>query len=240
MSKKILAMIPGRMGSERLPVKNLALIDGRPMISYAVEAAVQSGVFDRVIVNSDGAPIGNVASQYGAEFYHRVSELGSSETKSDEVVYDFMKQHPSDYVAWVNPTSPLQTSEEVRNVVNYFIEQELDSLITVKNEPVHCVFEGKPLNFSQEGLFAKTQDLTPVQPFVYSVMMWRTSRFMEDYENQGHALFCGKLGYYTVSKKAAIIIKTDEDLMIAESILLASKHSNTYQVRYYEQTDIKS
>ena len=56
----VVAMIPGRMGSERLPVKNLALIDGRPMISYAIEAAIGSGVFNRVVVNTDGEAIGEV------------------------------------------------------------------------------------------------------------------------------------------------------------------------------------
>ena len=117
----VIAMIPGRMGSERLPVKNLALIDGRPMISYAIEAAIESGVFNRVVVNTVGEAIGAVARQYGAELYLRDATLGSSETRSDEVVYDFMLHHPSDIVAWVNPTSPLQTGDEVRNVINHFI-----------------------------------------------------------------------------------------------------------------------
>lgn len=232
ITMNVVAMIPGRMGSERLPIKNLALIDGRPLISYAIEAAIESGVFDRVVVNSDGQAFGEVAQRYGAEFYLRPPALGSSETRSDEVVYDFMQKHPSDIVAWVNPTSPLQTGEEVRDVINHFIQQQLDSLITVKNEPVHCVFDGKPLNFTPEGLFAKTQDLTPVQSFVYSVMMWRTQTFMEEYEDKGYALLSGKLGFYPVSKQSAVIIKTDEDLMIAESILKATRQGPSYQVVY--------
>jgi len=55
MSKKpvIYAMIPARFGSTRLKMKNLALIDGKPMISYAIKAAKDSNVFNRVIVNSE-------------------------------------------------------------------------------------------------------------------------------------------------------------------------------------------
>lgn len=228
----VVAMIPGRMGSERLAMKNLALLNGKPLIYYALMAAKSSGVFDRVILNSDGEVFRNIAEECEVEFYLRPRALGSSETKSDEVVYDFMEKHPSDMVAWVNPTSPLQTGSEVKDVVGYFIEQELDSLITVENKQVHCVYQGEPLNFSVEGLFAKTQDLVPVQPFVYSVMMWRTETFMKNYDQDGHALLSGKLGYFPVSKESGVIIKTDVDLMIAESILKVRDLQFGYQVIY--------
>ena len=109
-------------------------------------------------------------------------------------------------MAWVNPISPLQTAEEVGQVVKYFINQELDSLITVNNEQVHCVYEGAPVNFTVEGLFDKTQDLTPVQSFVYSMMMWRTNAFIREYEQMGYALLTGKLGYFPVSKRSSFII----------------------------------
>ena len=234
------AMVPARMGSERLKMKNLALLDGCPLISYAIEAAKASGAFDRVVVNSDGAIFEKVARRYGAKFYQRPPHLGASDTKSDDVVYDFMLKHPSDAVAWVNPISPLQTGEEVRRVVDYFVEEGLDSLITVKNEQVHCVYDGEPVNFSLEGLFAKTQDLKPVQPFIYSVMMWRTDSFLRAYERQGYALLSGKLGYFPVSKRSAIIIKTDEDLMVAESILKASRGGQVYKVLYDELAAVGS
>ena len=52
---KVYAMIPARLGSTRLKMKNLALIDGKPMISYAINAAVKSGVFDKV-ASSYGIP----------------------------------------------------------------------------------------------------------------------------------------------------------------------------------------
>ena len=216
-------MIPARMGSERLKMKNLALLNGRPLISYAIAAAKESRVFSRVVVNSDGDIFQKIAERYGVEFYHRPPPLGSSDTKSDEVVYDFMLKHPSDAVAWVNPISPLQTAEEVRDVVNYFIQEGLDSLVTVENKQVHCVYEGKPINFSVEGLFAKTQDLTPAQAFVYTVMMWRTQPFIQAFEKQGYSMMTGNLGYFPVSSRASVIIKTDQDLLMAESMLKSDR-----------------
>jgi hypothetical protein len=117
-------------------------------------------------------------------------------------------------------------------VVDYFIAEGLDSLITVKDERVHCVYQDRPVNFTLGGLFAKTQDLVPVQPFVYSVMMWRTESFKEAYQRQGYALMSGKLGYYPVSNLSSIIIKRDEDLLMAESMLKATTGTGGYQVRY--------
>lgn len=225
-------MIPARMGSTRLAMKNLALIGGKPMIYYAIKAAKDSGVFGRVVINSEDAIFKRIASRYGADFYRRPSEWASSSAKSDFVVYDFVKNNPCDIVAWVNPTSPLQTGEEVRDVVRYFIGEKLDSLITVKDEQVHCVYKGKPVNFRTGEVFAQTQDLAPAQPFVYSVMMWRTRAFVRAFEKNGHAFFCGKVGYYPVSKLSGIIIKRQEDLMVADYMLRAIRKAPNYRVKY--------
>ena len=215
---KLIAMIPARIGSTRLKMKNLALINGKPMIAHSIIAAQKSGQFDRIIINSDSEVFQAIADRYGVEFYKRPEHLGSSTTKSDDVVLDFVQNHPSDVVVWVNPISPLQTGDEIRKVIQYFQKEKLDSLITVSNEQVHCVYQGKAINFEETGKFAQTQDLEAVQPFVYSIMMWRTFPFVEAMRRNGHAFFTGKLGYYPVSKLSSIIIKTDQDLKLADYI----------------------
>ena len=216
---KIIAMIPARIGSTRLKMKNLALIDGKPMIYYTIKAAQDSGAFDRIILNSDSKVFEEIAKRYGVEFYHRPDELGSSTTKSDDVVLDFMQNNPCDIVAWVNPTSPLQTGGEVKKVIDYFQLEALDSLITVENKLVHTAWQNRPINFVEDGKFAQTQDLIPVQPFVYSIMMWRVVPFVEAMEVKGYAFFTGKVGFYPVSKETGIIIKTAEDLRLIDYIV---------------------
>ena len=228
----IIAMIPARIGSTRLKMKNLALIDGKPLIYYTIEAAKTSGVFNRVVLNSDNEIFADIAKRYDVEFYQRPSELGSSATKSDTVVKDFMSKYPSDVLVWANPTSPLQTGDEIKEVIKYFIKEGLDTLITTKNEQVHCVYQGKPVNFRMEEIFAQTQDLEPVQPFVYSIMMWKNRTFMDAYEKHGHALFCGKVGYYPVSKKSTLIVKTEEDLLLADFIMRAENKKKKQRVEY--------
>jgi len=223
-------MIPARIGSTRLRMKNLALINGAPLISYAIKAAQNAGVFDRIVLNSDHPVFEKIATRYAVDFYQRPTRLGGSDIKSDDVVADFMEKNPGEIVAWVNPTSPLQTGDEIKKVIDYFIDAKLDSLITVNDEQVHCNYAGAPVNYELEGRFAQTQDLVPVQAFVYSIMMWRTTAFMDAYRRKGYALFCGQTGFYKVSKLSGVIIKRSEDLILADQIL-RSRQANT-QIAY--------
>jgi len=216
---KIIAMIPARKGSQRLKWKNLALLDGKPLISYAIEAAQKSKMFSKIIVNSEDKVFKEIARKYGVEFYHRSFHLASSAAKSDEVVYDFLKHNPCDILTWVNPTSPLQPAEEIQDVLYYFQKNNLDTLITVKNEQVHCIFENKPINFDIKEQFSQTQNLVPIQSFVYSLMVWKADCFKQTYEKQGYAFFCGKTGFYPVSRLSSVIIKREEDLHFAQAIL---------------------
>lgn len=232
-SKKIIiAMIPARIGSTRLPKKNLALIDGAPMISYAINAAKNSGVFDHIIINGDDPIFGRIAERYGVEFYLRPKELGSSTTKSDFVVHDFMEKHPADIVCWVNPTSPLQTGQEIKEVVEHFVQEKLDTLITVNKTQVHASFQGNPINYNPDEVFAQTQDLVPVDVFVYSIMAWRNKAFLTEFNTKGQAFFVGKFGVYPVSKESSIIIKRFEDLQLVESIVKARKNIGKGQITY--------
>jgi len=223
--KNIIAMIPAKLGSTRLPMKNLALLGGRPLIYYPIRAARMSGVFDKVVINAENAIFAEIAKRYRVGFYQRPLELVSPTTKTDTVVY-------CDIVAWASPIAPFQTSEEIREAVKYFIKEKLDSLMAVKNEQVHCIFKSKPVNFSLNKLFAQTQDLSPVQPFVYSLMMWRSKTFMQAFKEKGYALLCGKVGYFPVGKFSSTIVKKKEDLMLADFIMQAMGRYKRYQVKY--------
>ncbi len=215
---KTLAMIPARKGSERLRYKNLALINGKPMIRHVIDSAKEAGIFDEIYVNSDSKIFSQIADDCNVNFYHRPPELGSSETKSDQVVYDFIQSHPCDTIVWVNPVSPLQPTSEIKKVVNHFLDSSSESLITVSEEQVHCVYDGKPVNFSEDGLFAKTQELKPVNPFVYSLMMWNSKAFAEQFEETGYAMFCGDTDHYPVSDVSALKVKTKSDLLLVDAI----------------------
>ena len=228
----IYAMIPARIGSTRFKMKNLAMLNGKPMIAYAIVAALSSKVFDRVIVNSDSDVFRSIAEEYGAEFYLRPEHLGGSSVKSDDVVKDFIDKYPSDIVVWENPIAPLQTIEDIRNTIQYFLSNDLDSLFTVKDEQVQCVYEKKPINFDEQDKFAQTQDLTPVCPFVPFIMMWKTDTFLKALKERGYAFFSGKVGYFPVSRLSSVIIKYEDDFRVAE-MLIKSKIEGEKKINYY-------
>lgn len=221
---RIIAMIPAKKSSARLKMKNLALVDGKPLVYYAIKAAKDSGVFDKIVVNSDDNFFSKIARRYGVDFYLRPAALGSSTTKTDEVMYDFIQNNPAEITAWVSPISPLQTGEEVRKVIDYFCRERLDSLITVREEQVHCLYGGKPLNYREDEIFAQTQELIPIQRHVYSIMMWRNKTFLDKYEKDRHAVLCGRIGYYPISKLSSLIIKKEEDLRLIEYIMAGKKN----------------
>jgi CMP-N-acetylneuraminic acid synthetase len=229
----VIAMIPARMGSERLRMKNLVMLGDEPMIGHIIRKAKESGVFDRVVVNADHPVFNEIANRYDVEFYFRDTALAASTARSDDVVYDFMQKYPGSIVAWVNPISPLQPAEEIAAVVRHFTRENLDSLITVRRDQVHCNFEGEPLNYSPGEKFARTQDLDPVERFIYSIMMWRSETFVETYKREGYALLCGKIGFYPVSWLSSIIVKYEEDIRLCEYILNGMKTVGRRTLEYY-------
>jgi CMP-N-acetylneuraminic acid synthetase len=232
IASRLIAMIPARMGSQRLPMKNLAMLGGRPLIAYAIQAAKAAGVFARIVVNSEDERFARIARRYGVAFYQRPARWATSTAKSDPVVYDFLTHHPCDAVAWVNPIAPLQTGDEIRAIATHFVQERLDTLMTVKREQVHCVYRDRPVNFSTGSLFARTQDLEPVLAFVYSVMMWRSDVFRRTFERRGHAFFCGRVGFYPVHHASTIIVKRRDDLLLAQALLKARNGLSRREVRY--------
>lgn len=227
---KVTGMIPARKGSQRLPRKNTALVGSKPLIQHVIEAAQGCRFFDEVIVNTDDEKVEEIAKSLNATIYKRKPENATSQARSDEVVFEFIEHNSCDILVWVNPTSPLQTSNEIEDALEYFKTNNLDSLFSVYEERVHCNFNKKPVNYNPAESFAKTQDLDPIERFVYSLMMWKCSTFKDAYRNTGTALFCGKTGTFPVSKLSSLIVKTAEDLMIVDYI--ARCRSDIYEVSY--------
>ena len=226
-------MIPARIGSERLKFKNLALVNNRPLIYYSINTAKKSKIFTDIFINSDNKIFEKISKRYFTNFYLRKKKLGSSNTKSDDVVYDFLKNIECDILVWVNPISPLLLDDDIKKTVKYFIKNNYDSLITVSNKFAHSLINNKPINFKTNEAFKKTQELDPLQIMNYSLMMWRRNSFIRSYEKKGHALLNGNVGYYEISNHTQYIVKYADDLEIISQILKRKKVKKKYiNVKY--------
>lgn len=127
------ALIPARIGSTRLPQKNLNLFAGKPLIVWTIEAALQSKMFDRVIVSTDSARIQRIAIGAGAEVpFLRPTELSQSDSPAQDVVLHWLKSDPdTEVLAYLQPTSPLRDSEHIVEAMEIWNKNSLHSLTSL-------------------------------------------------------------------------------------------------------------
>ena len=107
MSKN-LCVIPARGGSKRIPKKNIKDFLGKPLIAYSIEKAIDSDLFDKIIVSTDSEEIAKVAQKYGAEIQLRPENLSDDYTGSMQVFDFVISQNPGfDFACMIYPTAPL-------------------------------------------------------------------------------------------------------------------------------------
>lgn len=132
-----IAVIPARGGSKRIPRKNIKEFCGKPMIAYSIEAALQSGCFDKVIVSTDDTEIAEVARDYGAEVpFIRPAELSNDYVGTIPVVrhaVEWCMQQGVDpqLVCCLYATAPFVTPKYLQQGLQQIIEKDADYAFTV-------------------------------------------------------------------------------------------------------------
>ncbi len=133
---KILAVIPARAFSEGIPNKNIRIINGRPLIYYAIKNALDSKYITEVIVTTDSEPIRIVANQMGAGYKDIDKELCKDDVTLDAVVYDAIpKNEKWDYIVTIQSASLTLKKETLDNAIKYAVDNNLDTVISAINSP---------------------------------------------------------------------------------------------------------
>lgn len=215
MACKRLAMIPARMGSQRLKRKNLRELDGVPLITRAIRKCKESGVFDEIWVNSEHPDFGKIAQEEGVDFHLRPPELGSDSATSEDFIYEFLKSHPCKYLFQVHSIAPLLNAKQVREFVEFMVSKNCDALISYIPEQIEYAFKGKPINFSFSEK-TNSQDLQQVQKIIWCITGWKGHKFVSAYEQGECATYSGKIEFYPIDPIAGFVIKTHEDLLMAD------------------------
>lgn len=119
---KSLAIVPARGGSKRLPRKNILPLAGKPLILWTLEAAIKSGVFNRIIVSTEDSEIANLVQIDGVEVFNRPENLSQDESTTDEVCMHVLDELEAigesfDIVSCLYATAPLRDSDDIRAVV---------------------------------------------------------------------------------------------------------------------------
>ncbi len=219
---RIIAEIPARYGSKRVKNKNLKLLNGSYLISYAITAAKQSKKIDEIFVNTESDEIGEVAINNGISFYKRKPELAEDNVASDQFNNDFLVTTECDILVMVNPVSPLITGKDIDNAIEYYFEKRLDTLISIREERLQAFCEDKPININPNALLPMTQNISPIQLCSWAICIWNREVFIQQFEEKGHAVFSGKVGFYPLDKIKSLKISDEIDFKLAELYLKAT------------------
>jgi pseudaminic acid cytidylyltransferase len=137
MTGQLIAVIPARGGSRRIPNKNIRFFAGKPVLAYTLDAARESGLFDRVVVSTDSPQIAAIAQQYGADVpFLRDFKLADDFTPVSVVTADALLQlDPTgdkyELVAQLMPNCPLRTAADVLDSYRQFEKSGAESQISV-------------------------------------------------------------------------------------------------------------
>ena len=168
------AMIPVRSGSKRLPAKNNLPFGKNTILERCIQRAKDCEQFDRIIINTDDQSLSHIAETHSVEIYIRPIELASDHASSDQVVLDFLESFKPKSLYWVNTASPLSQVDDIKRVFQAFEKSDSRSVISVNSKSVHAVCANRPVNFNYaDSAFARTQDLSPLMLYNYSLMGWK-------------------------------------------------------------------
>lgn len=137
MKYKNLAIITARGGSKRIPRKNIKDFCGKPIMAYSIEAALNAGIFDEVMVSTDDQEIAEIAEKYGAKVPFMRSEEASSDYAMThvvllEVLAEYKKRGIEfDYMCCIYPTAPFITADKIKKGMEMLKNENLDSVLPV-------------------------------------------------------------------------------------------------------------
>lgn len=233
---KVLAVIPARAGSKRLPNKNILELEGKPLIAWSIEAAKMSKYVTDIVVSTDGSKIAEVARDFGASVpFFRPEELSSDTASSVDAVkhcIEFYKNQLDksyDYVLLLQPTSPFRLADDIDKAVELLRLKQADAVVSM------CECEHSPLwanrlpedasldDFDKEefkGL--RSQDLPKYYRYNGAIYLTSVKRFLEEKSFN----FKTKSYAYIMPQERSVDIDTALDFKLAE--LLLRERSESY------------
>lgn len=141
MNKKILAIIPARGGSKRLPFKNILDLDGKPLIEWTINAAKDSTFINKIIVTSDDEKILDISNKLKVDTLKRPENLALDTSTTLETINHVLDNitEKYDYIILLQATSPLRTSTHIDESINLLFNKKANAVISV------CEMEHSPL-----------------------------------------------------------------------------------------------
>ena len=236
---RILGVIPARAGSKTIPLKNITMLAGKPLIAYAIEAALNSTILDRTIVSTDSKQIAEVSASFGAEVpFLRPRELAKDDTPRAATVLhavqwlEQMEHYFPQIVVTLQPTSPLRTPEDIEAAVALAMTRSADAVVSVSPVHDHPYWtkqidpDGRLIGYLPETApFYRRQDLPPVYVLNGAIFLSRRETLSEGSTDPLSTYA------YVMPPERSLDIDTPWDLQLAELILRHQQHVESNQDR---------
>lgn len=224
----ILGIIPARGGSKRLPNKNIRILGGKPLIAYTIRAANGSAYLDEVLVSTDDPEIAKVSASEGAHVpFVRPDKLAQDDSATIDVIFHALSFYSErglsfDYVALLQPTSPLRGSREIDEAIEFMISQKADAVVSV-TEMEHSPLWANTLpsdlsmaGFLREDVINKrSQDLPKHYRLNGAIYICRSSLLLK-YKTW---FVPEKIFAYIMPQEKSVDIDTELDMKICETLL---------------------
>lgn len=219
-----LAVVPARGGSKRLPNKNILKLNEKPLISYTIEAGLESQYIDKVVVSSDSEDILCVAKEYDIESLKRPDALASDTATTVDVLIHAIKSTSKEYkyLVLLQATSPLRTAKHIDEAIELFEQKSADAVISVV-EVEHSPLWSNKLDedlfmkdfIPKEVLNKRAQDLEPYYRLNGAIYIINIEKFLEE-----KSFFLQENSYaYVMDKISSVDIDEKIDFMLAEITL---------------------
>jgi N-acylneuraminate cytidylyltransferase len=217
-----IAIIPARGGSKRIPRKNIKMFSDKPIISYSIDVALKSNVFDEVMVSTDDEEIAEIAKKYGANVpFYRSKELSSDMAMTAPVLIEVLDQYEKlgqkfDYTCCIYPCAPFITPKRLKEGMELLVESGADSVLPIVKfsyPPQRClVFRDKKLKMLYpENYNVRSQDLESYYHDAGQLYCLRTESLMTQ-----QSLYCEDTLPLILPESEVQDIDTEEDWKAAE------------------------
>lgn len=230
-NKRLLAIIPARGSSKRLPRKNILELSTKPLIGWTIQAALGSKYIDHVLVSTDDRKIASISKEFGADVpFIRPEKLATDKAESVDVVLhaiNFLKDigESYEYIILLQPTSPLRTSKNINESIELLQGRNCDAVISVcetEHSPLWCgrIPSNDDLsNFLDSSVVNKrSQDLPKYYRLNGAIYLCNTGRF----ENEGTFFLKSNCVAYKMPQDESVDIDNQLDFDLA-SLLLNKK-----------------
>jgi len=217
-----IGIIPARGGSKSIPLKNIKKLNGKPLIEYTIEAAIESKVLDRLIVSTDHDEIASVCEKYAeVEVYRRPENLSTDTATTESVllhVCDELELNEGlapDFVLTLEPTSPMRTAQTIKRCISLIEKPDVDSVVgVVETREVY----GKINNGIFEHLFPNQPRRRQDRESIYSessTIYGTTLKILREKKS----VLGDKVHPLIIEKKEAVDINDIYDFLLAEVIM---------------------